>query len=180
MTRSAEPQGQQDLTPSQQAMVRCWDEHMKAEFVDHDVEATMATMTEDPYNLTIAALAGGVGADAVREFYSKHFIHQLPADVEMIPISRTIGTDRIVDEMVVRLTHSIEMDWILPGVPPTGRRIELPVVAIVQFGNGKIAGEHVYWDQGSVLVQVGLLDPMSVPAVGAENAQTLVKLAGGG
>ena len=84
MTKPAEPQ---DLTPYQEAMVTCWEEHLKAEFVDHDVEATMATMTEDPYNLSIAVRAGGVGVDAVREFYSKHFIHQMPADVEMVPIS---------------------------------------------------------------------------------------------
>ena len=98
----------------------------------------------------------------------------------MVPLSRTIGTDRIVDEMVLRLTHSMEMDWILPGIAPTGRRVEIPVVVIVQFRNGKIAAEHVYWDQASVLVQVSLLDPTKVPVVGAENAQTLVKLAEGG
>lgn len=177
MIESAEGQGHQSLTPSQQAMVQVWEEHVKAEFEGHDVEATLATMTEDPYNITIPMRVGGVGLDAVREFYSEHFVHQIPPDLEMIPISRTIGDGRIVDEMILKFTHSSEMDWMLPGVPPTGKRVELPVVVVVQFRNGKIAGERVYWDQASVLAQTGLLDPSKVPAVGAENARTLVELA---
>src|SRR5678816_1519289 len=89
----------------------------------------------------------------------------------MTPVSRTIGEDQIVDEMVFRFTHSIPMDWILPGIPPTGKRVEVPLVAIVRVRDGKVAHEHIYWDQASVLVQIGLLDPARLPAAGVETAR---------
>ena len=88
-----------------------------------------------------------------------------------MPISRTIGSDRLVDEMIVRFTHSIEMDWMLPGIAPTGKRVECATVAIVQFRDGKLFNEHIYWDQASVLVQLGLLDPSTLPIAGVETAR---------
>ncbi len=62
----------------------------------------------------------------------------------------------------------------LPGVPPTGRRVEVPLVVVVQLGGDEIVSERIYWDQASVLVQLGLLDPSSVPAVGAETARKVL------
>src|SRR4028119_826817 len=113
-------------------------------------------MVEDTYVNNIPVMTGGVGKAAVGEFYSKDFIPQIPPDLELVPISRTIGTDQLVDEMVAKFTHTIQMDWILPGVAPTGKRVEVPVVGIIRFRDGKIAHEHLYWDQASVLVQLGL------------------------
>jgi carboxymethylenebutenolidase len=92
----------------------------------------------------------------------------------MIPVSRTIGTDRLVDEMIFCFTHSLEMEWMLPGVPPTGKSVEIPMVVIVQFRDGKLAHEHVYWDQASVLVQLGLLDPGGLPVAGVETARKVL------
>ena len=92
----------------------------------------------------------------------------------MVPVSRTIGADRLVDEMILRFTHSLRMDWLLPGLAPTGRRVEVPMVVIVHFREGKVAHEHVYWDQASVLVQLGLLDPAGLPVAGAEAAHKLL------
>jgi carboxymethylenebutenolidase len=89
----------------------------------------------------------------------------------LTPISRTIGADQIVDEMLFSFTHTSEVDWMLPGVAPTGRRVEVPLVAIVKFVGGKVAHEHIYWDQASVLVQVGLLEPAGLPVAGAETAR---------
>ncbi len=178
MTAGPASRAEQHLTAAQQEMVRIWEQHMKAEFIDRDVDATMATITEDPVNIGIATGDAAAGAAAVREFYSEVFLRQIPADMEVVPISRTVGTDRIVDEVVGSFTHSIKMDWLLPGVPPTNRRVEHPVVIIVQFRDGKIAGERLYWDQASVLAQVGLLDPTAVPAVGADSARTLLQIAG--
>jgi carboxymethylenebutenolidase len=89
----------------------------------------------------------------------------------MIPISRTIGTDQLVDEMVFSFTHTIRMDWMLPGLAPTGKRVEVPLVAIVRFREGKLAHEHIYWDQASVLVQLGLLDAAALPVAGIESAR---------
>lgn len=127
-------------------------------------------MVEDAYVNHIPVLTGGVGQDQLREFYSKRFIPQMPPDTEMTPISRTIGNNQLVDEMVFKFTHTIRMDWMLPGLAPTGRRVEVPLVAIVHFREGKVAHEHIYWDQASVLVQLGLIEAGTLPVAGIESA----------
>ena len=144
---------------------------MRHEFATHNTEDTLATMVEDAYVNHIPVLTGGVGRDELREFYSKRFIPQMPPDTEMTPISRTIGNEQLVDEMVFKFTHTIRMDWMLPGLAPTGKRVEVPLVAIVRFREGKLAHEHIYWDQASVLVQLGLLDAAVLPVAGIESAR---------
>jgi len=145
-----------------------WEEHIASEFAAKSPDQAIATMAEDPYVNTVALMIGGRGRDEVRAFYADHF-SQIPPDTEMVPVSRTVGQGRVVDEFVLRFTHTIRMNWILPGVPPTGRRVELPVVVVVQFDGDKLAHEHIYWDQASVLVQVGLLDRF-LPVLGGETA----------
>ena len=162
------------LTPEQQVLNDLWEEHVGLEFQAHDVEATLATMVPDAYVNGIPVMTGGVGHEQLRAFYARHFIPQIPPDTEMVPVSRTIGADRLVDEMILRFTHSQPMDWLLPGLAPTGRRVEVPMVVIVHFRDGKLAHEHLYWDQASVLVQLGLLDPAGLPVAGAETAQKLL------
>ena len=152
-------------------MRRLWEEHVRHEFATHNTEETLTTMTEDAYVNHIPVLTGGVGRDELREFYSRRFIPQMPPDTEMAPVSRTVGENQLVDEMVFKFTHSIRMDWMLPGVAPTGKRVEVPLVAIVRFRKGKLAHEHIYWDQASVLVQIGLLDAAGLPVVGIESAR---------
>jgi carboxymethylenebutenolidase len=158
------------LGRDQQFLSGLWDEHVRDEFVTRDTAATLDTMVPNAYVNHIPVLTGGVGHDQLREFYSRHFIPRMPPDTAIVPVSRTIGVDRLVDEMIFRFTHTIEMDWMLPGVLPTGKRVEVPLVAVVHFREGKLAHEHIYWDQASVLVQLGLLDPESLPVVGAESA----------
>ena len=111
---------------------------------------------------------------SLARFYQHHFVNSNPKDIKIVPVSRTIGADRIVDEMVVSFTHDVEIDWMLPGVAPTGRRVEVPLVAIVGFRGDKLYHEHIYWDQASVLVQIGLLDPKGLPVAGAETAKKLL------
>jgi len=159
------------LTASQQALSDLWDEHVRNEFATKDADAALATMTPDAYVNHVPVLTGGVGKEELREFYANHFIPKMPADTEIVPISRTIGSERVVDEMIIRFTHSIEIDWMLPGIPATGKRVELPTVAIVQFRDGKLFNEHIYWDQASVLVQLGLLDSSKLPVAGVEVAR---------
>jgi carboxymethylenebutenolidase len=130
----------EDLSARQRTMVEVWERHMAAEFATKDVEATMATMTARPVVNHVPVMTGGVGSPQVRQFYSRHFIPGHPPDVETVPVARTVGADRIVDELIYRCTHTIEMPWILPGVRPTGRRIEFAVIVVVQFEDGKIAG----------------------------------------
>jgi carboxymethylenebutenolidase len=149
-----------------------WDQHLGAEFSAKNAEASVATMTASSYVNLIPLMLGGHGREGVREFYANHFLSQLPPDIETVTVSRTVGQGRVVEEMIVRFTHSIRMDWLLPGVPPTGKRVEVPAVAIVQFDGDKIAHEHLYWDQASVLVQLGLLD-RSLPVRGGEIAAQL-------
>jgi carboxymethylenebutenolidase len=155
----------------QEHMRQLWEEHVRHEFATHNTEETLATMVENAYVNHIPVLTGGVGLNQLREFYSKRFIPQMPPDTEMVPISRTIGENQLVDEMVFKFTHSMRMDWMLPGVAPTGKKVEVPLVAIVRFREGKVAHEHIYWDQASVLVQLGLLDTALLPVAGVETAR---------
>src|SRR4051812_24911327 len=138
------------------ALARVWDQHLASEFAAMSAEQALATMTAEPSVNEVALMIGARGRDAGRDFYASHFVSQIPADLETVPVSRTIGEDRVVDELVLRFTHSIRMDWLLPGIAPTGHRVEVPLVAIVQFEGDKVAHERIYWDQASVLVQVGL------------------------
>ncbi len=158
------------LTPSQREMVSVWEEHMSSEFVTKDTEATLDTMVPEAYVNHVPVMTGGVGLDAVRAFYSEHFIPKMPPDTETVLVSRTVGVDQIVDELIFKFTHTVQMDWMLPRVEPTGRRVEVPLVAIIGFKDGKVAHEHIYWDQASVLAQIGLIDGDTLPIVGAESA----------
>lgn len=133
----------------------------------------MGTMVANPYVNHIPTMTGGVGHDQLKRFYKYHFIGANPPDTALIPISRTVGADSVVDEMLFCFTHTSEIDWMLPGVPPTGRRVEIPLVAIVGFQDGKVAHEHIYWDQASVLVQIGKLEPSGLPMAGVETARKL-------
>ena len=163
------------LTPEQRAMVDQWEAHLKAEFQDKNAGRACDTMVAAPYLNHVPVLTGGVGRRQLEHFYGKYFIPGMPPDVELVPISRTVGYDRIVDEFVFRCTHTVQMDWLLPGVPPTGRRLELVKVVIVYFEAGKIHHEHIHWDQASALVQLGLLDPAKLPVAGAEAAQKILE-----
>jgi carboxymethylenebutenolidase len=148
---------------------RAWDQNLASEFAAKSPEQALATMTAEPCVNVVALMIGGRGRDQVLDFYPNHFLSQIPPDLEAVPVSRTVGQGRVVDELVLRFTHSIRMDWLLPGAPPTGKRVEVPMVAVMQFERDKVAYEHIYWDQASVLVQDGLLD-RTLPVRGGEIA----------
>jgi carboxymethylenebutenolidase len=162
------------LASAQKSLSDRWDEHVKYEFATRDTEDTLETMVADAYVNHVPVLTGGVGQDQLREFYSRRFIPQMPPDTSMTPVSRTIGTDRVVDEMVFEFTHTIKMDWMLPGVAPTGKHVKIPLVVIVHFRDGKLAHEHIYWDQASVLAQLGLIDSNKLPVAGVESAEKVL------
>ena len=156
---------------AQHDLAALWEAHCRYEFETRDVDDTMATMVPAPYVNHVPTMTGGVGHDELKRFYKYHFIGGNQPDTALVPVSRTIGTDQLVDEMLFSFTHTSEVDWMLPGIKPTGRKVEVPLVAIVRFADGKVAHEHIYWDQASVLVQVGLLDPKGLPAAGVETAR---------
>ena len=161
-------------SPSRQALSDLWDEHLRHEFATRDTDHTLETMVEDASVNHVPVLTGGSGRSALREFYSKYFIPQMPPDFEIIPISRTVGEGRLVDEMVARFTHSVRMDWALPGIAPTGKRVVLPLIVVVQFRGDKLASERIYWDQASLLVQLGLLKAEGLPVAGVESANKVL------
>ena len=151
-----------------------FDAHVRAEFVERSVEATMATMTDAPYVTHVPVMTGGHGRDEVRDFYTRWFVGRWPADVEVTQVSRTVGQGRVIDELIASFTHDVEMPALLPGVAPTGRKVILPHVVLMGIVDGKVAYEHIYWDQASVLVQVGLIDPETLPVSGAESARKVL------
>jgi carboxymethylenebutenolidase len=151
-----------------------WEQHCYFEFGTRDVDAVMPTMIAEPYVNHVPTMTGGVGHDQLKRFYKYHFVHSNPADTKLIPVSRTIGSDRVVDEFVFCATHDREIDWLLPGLAPTGKYFEVPMLAVIRFRGDKLYNEHIYWDQASVLVQIGVLDPERLPVAGRQTARKLI------
>ncbi|MEZ2350906.1 dienelactone hydrolase family protein [Caballeronia sp. RCC_10] len=151
-----------------------WERHCYYEFATRDVDAVVPTMVAEPYVNHVPTMTGGVGHDQLKRFYKYHFVDANPADTKLIPVSRTIGADRIVDEFVFCATHDREIDWLLPGLEPTGKYFEVPMLAVVCFRGDKLYNEHIYWDQASVLVQIGVLDPTGLPVAGIQTAKKMI------
>lgn len=151
-----------------------WEMHCYYEFGTRDVNAVMPTMVAQPYVNHVPTMTGGVGHDQLKRFYKYHFVDSNPADTRLIPVSRTIGADRVVDEFVFCATHDREIDWLLPGLKPTGNYFEVPMLAVICFRGDKLYNEHIYWDQASVLVQIGVLDPTGLPVAGIQTAKKMV------
>jgi carboxymethylenebutenolidase len=150
-----------------------FDEHQYAEFGLRDAEKALETMTDEPSVRLMPTQLGGEGRQAVRRFYADVFIPNIPRAIEFVLVSRTVGTDRLVDEDLISFTHTMEIPWLLPGVAPTGKTIQIPGIVVAEFENGRLARERVYWDQASVLSQAGLLDENRLPATRDEAARTL-------
>ena len=151
-----------------------WDEHTAHEFSTRDTDRTLDTMVDDAYVNHVPVMTGGRGKTELRAFYSTDFIPRMPPDTRLTPVSRTIGEDQLVDEMIFSFTHTEEMPWMLPGVAPTNKLVEVPLVVIVKFRDGKLAHEHIYWDQASVLKQIGLISDATLPVFGAETARKVI------
>jgi len=147
-----------------------WEEHILHEFNTQDTAATLETMVEDAHVNHVPVMTGGYGKAELEAFYSTDFIPRMPSDTKLKPVSRTIGVDQLVDEFIFCFTHTKEMPWMLPGVAPTNQYVEIPMVVIVRFRDGKLAHEHIYWDQASVLKQIGLITDASLPVFGVETA----------
>lgn len=147
--------------------------HMDAELAG-DLDKTLATMSPHPHLVNIPTMVGGQGPEGVRTFYANRLIGQFfPPDVTFEPISRTYSSERLVDELIISFTHTTKIDWMLPGLEPTGKRVEVVFVVIVGIENDKVSYEHILWDQANVLVQLGLLDPTGLPVAGAGAAAKL-------
>ena len=161
------------FTAAEQALIDVWDAHTAAEFEQKDADAAIATMTDRPVLIHVPVGTGATGREPLRAFYRDVFIPQSPPDFELELLTRSVGQNRIVDEFIIRFTHTVQMDWFAPGIAPTGRRLVVPHVGIVAFEGGKISAEHIYWDHATVLLQLGILDG-GLPALGADQADRLV------
>jgi carboxymethylenebutenolidase len=162
------------FTPKERRLIEMWERHMRLEFVDRDAAATVETMSDENYVNHVPVMTGGRGRAEMLEFYGQHFIPKMPADTKITPVCRTVGQERVIDELIMSFTHDTEMDWMLPGVPPTGRKVEVAMVVVVQLANDDIVSERIYWDQASVLVQLGLIDADRLPVAGAESARKVL------
>ena len=162
------------LSERQQQIIALFEKHVGAELAG-DLDTTMDTMSDNPHLHNIPTMVGGVGRDGVRDFYRDHLVGKFfPPDVKMVNVSRTVAEDRIVDEVCISFTHTMVIDWMLPGVAPTGKPVKMAVVVVAGIAGDKISYEHIYWDQASVLVQIGLIDPAGLPVAGAESARKVL------
>jgi carboxymethylenebutenolidase len=161
------------FTDSEKMLIDVWEAHTAAEFEHKDADAAIATMTDHPVLIHVPVNTGATGRDALRRFYADIFIPQMPPDAELQLLTRSVGQNRIIDEFILRFTHTVRMDWFAPGIEPTGSRLAVPHVGIIAFEHGKISSEHIYWDQATVLVQMGLLNN-NLPVIGAEQCDRLL------
>ena len=162
----------------EQVLLEVWRQHNHSEWVLKDAKQALATMSDNPHVLMVPLGIGGRGREGVYNYYHDYFLAQLPADIRPTPISQVVGKNILVEEAVFQFTHDQRMDWVIPGVPKTGKKVEMGVVAVVTFENEKIASEHLYWDHASVLAQLGVIDPAKVPVKGVESPRTLLEWAG--
>jgi carboxymethylenebutenolidase len=161
---------------SHDKLAAVFDTHINCEFDKIDVFATMQTMVKDPYVHHVPVLTGGIGYEKVYTFYRDSFIGKMPSDTKFVQISRTIGKYQVVDELILSFTHDIEIPAMVPGISPTGKHVELPLVVVMRFKGNKIAHEHIYWDQASLLSQIGLIDSKELPIIGIEQSKKLQEL----
>jgi carboxymethylenebutenolidase len=178
MTRKKKNNKTKSIKRKRSSLAAVFDKHIKHEFQDHDVDATMKTMVGEPYVHHVPMMTGGIGYDSVYNFYKNHFVGKMPDDTKIEHISRTIGKGQVVDELILKFTHTREIEYMIPGIAPTGKYVEIPHVVVMKFVGNKIAHEHIYWDQASVLVQIGVLDTNTnnLPAKGIEQSRKLQEL----
>ncbi|CEJ81212.1 hypothetical protein VHEMI01354 [[Torrubiella] hemipterigena] len=167
-------------------LVSIWEEHTKFEFEERSVARTMATMVAEPYVNHLPTMTGGRGRANLTAFYRDNFIFCNPPDTVLSPLSRTVGPDRVVDEFIFSCTHTSVIPWLLPGVQPTNVKISVPMLAVVNVRGDRLYHEHIWWDQASVLRQIGILpshldhngQQQKLPVSGTEQAQLLIGAAG--
>ena len=165
------------MTNFEQEMINVLEQHVEAE-MKGDLELTMSTMIDNPHLLNIPNMMGGDDFEGVKTFYKDHLVGKFfPPDVEFNRISLTIGKDQIVEELVICFTHTQKIDWCLPNIEPTNKKVKMSVVVVAGIKDKKLTHEHIYWDQASVLVQAGLLDSKNLPVVGDQSANKLLKFA---
>jgi len=159
---------------NEQEMLAVLEKHIAAE-MQGDMDTTMSTMSANPHLLNVPNMIGGDGYEGVKQFYANHLVGKFfPPDVKFETVSITVGRTRVVQELVISFTHTVELEWMIPKIAPTNKKVEIAFVVVAGIENLKLTHEHIYWDQASVLLQLGLLDPQGLPVTGAESARRLL------
>jgi carboxymethylenebutenolidase len=138
-------------------LIDLWERHVTGEFVAKDEDLSLATMTDDASVIHIPSQSGGKGKVELKAYYRDMFIPSIPDQWEYTMTKRVVAEETLVEEATVHLVHTKQMDWFLPGLPPTHKPIEVHLVIVVEYRDGKMAAERIYWDQASVLRQIGRL-----------------------
>ena len=138
-------------------MVKLWEEHVIGEFVEKDEELSLSTMVEDASVMHMPTRSGGKGKAELRAYYRDMFIPSIPDEWKHTMTHRVVTDTCIVEEATIRMVHSKQMDWFLPEIPPTGKTITAELVIIIEFRDGKMSAERIYWDHAAVLRQIGQL-----------------------
>ena len=125
-----------DFGKTEQGLVEVWEAHTAAEFKQKSADAAIATMTDHPVLIHVPVGTGASGKEPLRAFYKDIFIPQMPPDIALELLTRTVAQNRIVDEFVLCFTHTVRMDWFAPGIEPTGRKLVVPHVGIISFEGG--------------------------------------------
>ncbi|MDA0183195.1 ester cyclase [Solirubrobacter phytolaccae] len=133
-----------------------WDEHLEALITRGDVEAAMSSMTAAPSVRHFPTSTGAEGREALAAFYRDTFLPHLPSELQWTRRSRTVDRFRLVDELTVSFLHDSELPWLIPGIPPTGRRASVTAIVIVEFHRGAIASQRTFWDSASLASQLGV------------------------
>ncbi|MCC9606142.1 nuclear transport factor 2 family protein [Blastopirellula sp. JC732] len=162
------------FTDEQQRLIDVWEKHTAAEFLRKDADEAVSTKTDDVILIHVPVGTGAAGKEALRSFYRDIFIPQSPPDFSLQLLSRSVTNDRVIDEFIVSFTHTVRMDWFAPEIEPTGRRLAVPHVGIVGFKGTLMCSEHIYWDQATVLMQLGLLES-TLPALGDSQCDPLME-----
>ena len=144
-------------------MVELWERHAAYEFALKDANLAVSTMVDDAIVMHLPTMSGGFGKENLRHYYADVFIPSIPADTTSELIARSVGENLLVDEFIIRMTHDQHIPFLLPGLEPTNKTVEVPTVVIVNFRGDLMESERLYWDQATLLSQLGLIDP-SLPS----------------
>ncbi|MFD9002996.1 nuclear transport factor 2 family protein [Streptomyces sp. NPDC059582] len=148
---------------NQEEMVALWEQHTAYEFETKDADLTVSTMVDDASVMHLPTMSGGSGKEHLRRYYRDVFIPGIPQNTVTETVDRSVGDDFLVEEILMRMRHDQEIPFLLPGLAPTGRDLEVPLLVKVKFRDGLMESERLYWDQAAVLAQVDLIASEGLP-----------------
>ncbi len=136
-----------DLRARREAVVKA---HFQAEAVDHDVAATVATFAKPRYEVP-AAGAVVDGADGVHDFVQQVLTAFPDLWLQQQALYHSDGA--VIVE--IKFGGTQRGEW--AGVEPTGKQVNVDGVCIFIFDGSDLICEKVYFDNATILRQIGAL-----------------------